>query len=78
MSSDGEDILVATSTHIHADDMVLGQLWRDLHHVGQRVGRLQRRYDPLSLTTQLKRLQCLCVGDDEKNDTSCANGCPCR
>ena len=58
-----EDILVAAATHIHADDVVTGQFWRNLHDMGQRVGWLERGNDALHFTAQLERLKGLAVCD---------------
>ena len=44
---DGKDVLVTAATHVHADDMILGQLRCDLHHMRQGVGRFQCRDNPL-------------------------------
>lgn len=36
-SGNGKDILVPPPTHVHADNMVGRKIWRNLHHMGQRV-----------------------------------------
>ena len=58
----GEDVLIATPAHIHADDMIAGKLTRDLGDMGQGVRGLQRRDDALGLTAELKRIQSLGIG----------------
>ena len=60
---DGKDILVATPTHVHADDVVFGQFRRDLHHMGQRVRRLKRGNDPFKLAAELESLKRFDIGD---------------
>ena len=62
---DGKDVLVAPPAHVHADDVILRQLRRDLHHMCQRVGRLKSRNDPFQLTTFLERGQRFDVGDGD-------------
>ena len=36
----GEDILVTTAAHIHANQVIGGQFRRDFHHMGQSMARL--------------------------------------
>ena len=42
----GKDILVAATAHVHDDQMLFWQGWRDFHHMRQGVAGLQRRNDP--------------------------------
>jgi len=57
---DGKDVFVAAPPTFHADDMILGQLWRDLHHdapaacLGSSAGMI-----PSSAQLKLERLQAL-------------------
>ena len=55
MLGHSEDVLVAPAAHVHHDDLVLRQRRGQLHHLRQRMGRLQCRDDPLQLAAQLER-----------------------
>jgi len=63
MFGDGKDVLVAAPTHVHADDVIARQARRDLHHMGERMGRFERGDDVLGRTRQLERLERFLVGD---------------
>ena len=52
-----KDVFVPATTHVHADNVILGQVRRNFHHMGQCVRRFQRWNDAFLLATQLKRLQ---------------------
>jgi len=59
----GENVLVTTATHIHADDVILGQIRRDFGDMGQSVRRLQRGDDPFGFAAQLERIKRFGIGD---------------
>src|SRR5215472_17636392 len=66
---DGKDVLVATAAHIHHNDVVARQGWRNLGDMGQRVGRLKRRDDAFEAARQLKCFERLAVSDRDVLDT---------
>ena len=37
---DGKDILIATTTHVHDQQVILWQGWCEFHHMCKRMGRL--------------------------------------
>jgi len=59
----GEDILVTTATHIHADDVIFWKIGRDFGDMGQSVRRLQRGDDPFGFAAQLERIKRFGIGD---------------
>src|SRR6056297_1895724 len=63
MPGNGEDILVTPPAHVHADDMILGQIRCDLGDMRQGVTGLQRGDNPFAFAAQLERLQRLLVSD---------------
>ena len=56
VACNGKDILVPAPTHVHANDVIRWQGWRDFHYVTQCVRRFQRGNDPFCRATQLERL----------------------
>src|SRR5215208_1223370 len=59
---DGEHVLVAAAAEIHHQQIVLGQSWRELGDMRQRMRRLECRDDALELAQELERRQRLVVG----------------
>jgi hypothetical protein len=60
MAGDDKDVSVAAPAHVHHFDNVARLLGRDLHHMGQGVGRVLRRDDAFLMAGHLERLD---VGD---------------
>ena len=56
VACNGKDVLVPAPTHVHANDVIRWQGWRDFHHVTQCMRRFQRGNDPFRRAAQLERL----------------------
>ncbi len=63
MLGDGEDVLVAAAAHVHHDDVVSGQVRRDLDDMRQRMAGLQRGNDAFQRAAQLERAKRLVIRD---------------
>src|ERR1700736_876380 len=56
------NVLVAAAGEVDHHQMIIWALWGDLHHLGNGMGRLQRRNDAFQPRQQLKRRQRFLVG----------------
>src|SRR5690606_27006085 len=65
-----ENIFVAPSTHVHDQKITLRQCWGKLANPCERMGWLQRRYDPLEPGAELESFQCLLVRHRDVGDTT--------
>ena len=63
MARNGKDVFVAATTHVHHDDMVIGQSGREFHNVSQRVRRFQSMDDAFSSARELECFERFFVGD---------------
>src|SRR5258708_8398247 len=61
--ADGVHVLVAAAREVHEEDAVLGDRRGELHRIGERVARLERRYDPLEAAERVEGGERLVVGD---------------